>query len=55
MEKVMENSHISALRAKHDALKAKIRHELTRPMPDAIQLAEMKKQKLRLKETLNSV
>jgi len=49
----MENSHISALHAKHDALKAKIRHELSRPMPDAVRLMEMKKQKLRLKEALN--
>lgn len=54
MEKVMENSHISALRAKHDALKATIRHELSRPMPDAFRLTELKKQKLRLKESLGN-
>lgn len=51
----MDNSHVSALHAKHDALKAKIRHELSRPMPDAFRLAEMKKRKLRLKETLNNI
>jgi len=50
----MENSHISALRAKHDALKTKIRFELSRPMPDAFRLSELKKQKLRLKESLGS-
>lgn len=51
----MENSHISALQAKRDALKAKIRNELSRPMPDAVQLAYLKKQKLRLKEEQFSV
>lgn len=51
----MENSHVSALHAKHDALKTKIRHELSRPMPDAVRLTEMKKQKLRLKEALNNI
>ncbi|MEO8723656.1 MAG: YdcH family protein [Sphingobium sp.] len=51
----MENSHISALQAKHNALKAKIRTELNRPMPDAVQLAHLKKQKLRLKEELLSI
>ncbi|MGE4410538.1 MAG: DUF465 domain-containing protein [Sphingomonadales bacterium] len=50
----MENSHISALKAKRDALKAKIRLELSRPMPDAARLTEMKKRKLRLKEALNN-
>ncbi len=51
----MENSHISALHAKHVALKAMIRNELSRPMPDATRLSEMKKQKLRLKEVLNNI
>ena len=50
----MENSHISALHAKHDAIKAKIRLELSRPMPDALRLAELKKRKLRLKEAMQS-
>lgn len=51
----MENSHISALQAKHDAIKATIRLELSRPLPDAMRLAELKKRKLRLKEELYSV
>lgn len=50
----MENSHISALHAKHDAIKAKIRHELSRPLPDALRLADLKKRKLRLKEELQN-
>lgn len=48
----MENSHVSALHAKHDALESKIRHEMSRPIPDSYRVAEMKKRKLRLKEEL---
>jgi hypothetical protein len=51
----MENSHISALRAKHDALKARIRSELSRPFPDMRNLALLKKQKLRVKEELHNI
>ena len=50
----MDNSHISALNAKHHALETKIRTEMSRPMPDTYLLAEMKKRKLRLKEELAS-
>lgn len=52
LENVMENSHISALQAKRDALKARIHMELSRPLPDSTRLAVLKKQKLRLKEEL---
>jgi hypothetical protein len=48
----MENSHVSALHAKHEALHNQIRIEMTRPLPDSTQLAALKKQKLRLKEEL---
>lgn len=51
----MENSHISALQAKHNALKAKIRTELSRPLPNTIELAMLKKQKLQLKEELRGI
>lgn len=50
----MENGRISALHARHDALKARIRLELSRPLPDPLRLASLKKQKLRLKEELFS-
>lgn len=50
----MENSHISTLRARHQALKTKIRHELGRPLPDTFRISELKKQKLQLKEALNN-
>ncbi|MEJ7926464.1 YdcH family protein [Sphingobium sp. AN641] len=48
----MENGHISALVAKHAGLDARIKAETSRPMPDAILVATLKKQKLRLKEEL---
>ena len=51
-ENVMENSHISALSAKHAGLEARIKAETSRPMPDAILVASLKKQKLRLKEEM---
>jgi hypothetical protein len=51
-ENVMENSHISALSAKHAGLEARIKAETSRPMPDAILVASLKKQKLRVKEEM---
>lgn len=48
----MDNSHVSALQAKHAGLDARIKAEISRPMPDATLLATLKKQKLRLKEEL---
>lgn len=50
----MENSHISALQAKHAGLDQRIRAENSRPLPDAALLAELKKQKLRIKEELKA-
>jgi hypothetical protein len=52
-ENVMENSHISALSAKHAGLEARIKAETSRPMPDAILVASLKKQKLRVKEEMS--
>ncbi|MGV3770340.1 MAG: YdcH family protein, partial [Sphingobium phenoxybenzoativorans] len=43
----MEASHISALQAKHAGLDARIKAEVSRPMPDAVLVATLKKQKLR--------
>lgn len=50
----MENSHVSALQMKHEGLEAKIRAEMARPMPNTVEIASLKKQKLRLKEALIS-
>lgn len=51
-ENIMENSHVSALQAKHAGLEARIQSEKSRPLPDAALLAQLKKQKLRIKEEL---
>ncbi|MET0370959.1 MAG: YdcH family protein [Sphingobium sp.] len=50
----MENSHISALSAKHAGIDARLRAETSRPLPDAILVASLKKQKLRLKEAISA-
>ena len=49
----MENSHVSALSAKHAGLEARIKAETSRPMPDGILVASLKKQKLRVKEEMS--
>lgn len=48
----MHNAHLSALEAKHAGLDRKIAAELQRPMPDTAAVAELKKQKLRIKEEM---
>jgi len=48
----MANAHRSALEAKHSVLDRQIMTEMQRPLPDAHILADLKKQKLRLKEAL---
>jgi hypothetical protein len=48
----MDNTHIAALQAKHEGLEARLRDELSRPAPDDAILQTLKKQKLRIKETL---
>ena len=48
----MENSHMSALAAKHAGLEARLKAETSRPLPDVALVASLKKQKLRLKEEM---
>ncbi len=48
----MDSSHISALHAKHAGLEARIRNETTRPSPDQLLVATLKKQKLQIKQEL---
>ncbi len=47
-----ENNHIQALKAKHAALDVAINEELARPLPDEAVLANLKRQKLKLKEEI---
>ena len=51
----MQNAHFSALEAKHAVLDRRIAAESQRPLPDARTLADLKKQKLRVKEELQSI
>lgn len=48
----MPNSHLSALETKHSTLDQQIVAESHRPLPDARMLADLKKQKLRIKEEI---
>ena len=44
--------HVDALRSKHAQLKQAVADENQRPHPDEIRLAELKRQKLRLKDEI---
>jgi hypothetical protein len=48
----MQNAHLSALAAKHATLDRKITDESHRPLPDQIVIADLKRQKLRVKEEI---
>jgi len=48
----MQSSHQTALETKHAGLDRRIVEEHQRPLPDAMVIADLKKQKLRLKEEL---
>jgi len=50
----MHSTHVAALEAKHAQLDRRIADETQRPLPDPIALAELKKQKLRLKEAITA-
>ena len=51
-EDKMDSTHISALNAKHAGLEARIRNESSRPSPDSLLVAALKKQKLQLKQEI---
>ncbi len=51
----MQNSHLSALETKHLVLERQISAESQRPLPDTRILADLKKQKLRVKEAIASI
>ncbi len=48
----MTEVHRTALSTKHAALEALIAREAHKPLPDSLQMAKLKKEKLRLKEQL---
>jgi hypothetical protein len=51
----MHNTHLSALETKHLVLDRQIIAESQRPLPDARILANLKKQKLRVKEAIAAI
>ncbi|MDB5683779.1 MAG: hypothetical protein JWM38_426 [Sphingomonas bacterium] len=51
----MDSGHSSALTAKHAGIEARIADEIRRPAPDSTLVARLKKQKLRVKETLSRI
>jgi hypothetical protein len=48
----MASAHLEALNARHASIDGMIAAEMTRPLPDSTRLAQLKKQKLRLKEEM---
>ena len=48
----MQNAHFTALSAKHSNLDQRIATESQRPLPDQMLIADLKKQKLRVKEAM---
>jgi len=48
----METSHVSALQQKHAGIEQQIHEELTRPMPNAAAIQELKRRKLKIKEEI---
>jgi hypothetical protein len=48
----MASAHLEALSARHAVIDGKIANEMMRPMPDSTAIAELKRQKLKLKEEI---
>jgi len=48
----MPNAHLTTLAARHAQLEASLMREFQRPVPDSVRLAELKREKLRLKEAM---
>ena len=51
----MSESHLTALKSRHADLDARIANEERRPSPDTALLAQMKKQKLKIKDEILAV
>jgi hypothetical protein len=49
----MANAHLATLNARHAALEASVNAENRRPMPDQARLAQLKREKLKLKEEIS--
>ena len=51
----MQKAHLSALEQKHAGLDARIAEENHRPHPDDSLISRLKKEKLKLKETISGL
>ena len=51
----MQTTHQTALETKHAAIDRRLADESHRPLPDATIVADLKKQKLKLKEAIASL
>jgi hypothetical protein len=51
----MDQAHFAALQTKHAGLDRRISEEAQRPLPDPALLAQLKKEKLRLKEEMAGI
>ena len=49
-----ESTHMQNLERRHAVLESLIHNEAHRPLPDFVRMTQLKKQKLRVKEQLNS-
>jgi hypothetical protein len=49
------DERITSLKAKHQSLELALEEEITRPRPDDIQIASIKKQKLAIKDEIASL
>ncbi len=49
------SAHLKELRTKHASIEKKIKTELKSPNPDAIKVSTLKKQKLQLKDRMESL
>ena len=52
MESTAAPGHTNALQSKHAGLEARLREEMSRPVPDTATVQALKKQKLRLKDEM---
>jgi hypothetical protein len=51
----MDQAHMTTLQTRHAGLDRRIHEEAQRPLPDAALLAQLKKEKLRLKEEMTGL
>jgi hypothetical protein len=51
----MPNAHLASLNARHASLDESLALETRRPMPDQVRLAQLKREKLRLKEEISKM